>query len=241
MEPVDILAIAAHRDDVELTCGGTIVKSAAAGRRVAILDLTQGETGTRGDAETRAREASLAAEVLGVVARENLGLPDAGIVNTPETRLAVAGAIRRFRPRVVIAPAPPPFGRHPDHRVASELIRDACFLAGLQKVAPDLPRHRPYKVVHAIAYREDHVKPTFVVDVSAEFERKLQAIRCYASQFEGVTQAGEVYPNGEPLEEIVRHHAAHYGSLIRVRYGEPFYTFETMRVDDVAALEVSTF
>jgi bacillithiol biosynthesis deacetylase BshB1 len=241
MEPIDILAIAAHRDDVELTCGGTLVKAAALGRRVAIVDLTQGETGTRGDADTRAREASLAAEVLGVVARENLALPDAGIVNTPDTRLAVARAIRRFRPRVVIAPAPPPFGRHPDHRVASELIRDACFLAGLQKVAPELPRHRPYKVVHAIAYREDHVKPTFVVDVSAEFERKMQAIRCYASQFDGVTQAGEVYPNGEPLEDIVRHHAAHYGSLIRVQYGEPFYTFETMRVDDVAALEVSTF
>ena len=241
MDPVDILAIAAHRDDIELTCGGTIVKAVGMGRRVAILDLTQGETGTRGDAEIRAREASHAAEVLGVVARENLGLPDAGIVNTPETRLDVARAMRRFRPRVVIAPAPPPFGRHPDHRVASELIRDACFVAGLQKLAPELPRHRPYKVVHAIAYREDHVKPTFVVDVSDEFETKLRAIRCYESQFSGVTQAGEVYPNGEPLEDIVRHHAAHYGSLIRVRYGEPFYTFETMRVDDVAALEVSTF
>ena len=241
MEPVDILAIAAHRDDIELTCGGTIVKSVRLGRRVAILDLTQGETGTRGDADIRAREASHAAEILGVVARENLGLPDAGITNTPETRLDVARAIRRFRPRIVIAPAPPPFGRHPDHRLASELIRDACFVAGLQKLAPELPRHRPYKVVHAIAYREDHVKPTFVVDVSDEFETKLDAIRCYASQFEGVTQAGEVYPNGEPLEDIVRHHAAHYGSLIRVRYGEPFHTFETMRVDDVAALEVSTF
>ena len=241
MTPVDILAIAAHRDDVELTCGGTLVKAVTQGRRVAILDLTEGELGTRGSREVRADEASQAAAVLGVDARESLGLPDGGVVNSPETRERLARVIRRFAPRVVIAPAPPPFGRHPDHRVSSELIRDACFVAGLGKVAPEVPKHRPHKVVHAIAYREDHVKPTFVVDISDEFERKLEAIRCFRSQFEGLTQAGEVYPNGEPLEDIVRHQAAHYGSLIRTRYGEPFFTFETMRVDDVVALEVSTF
>lgn len=241
MATVDILAIAAHRDDVELTCGGTLVKAAALGRRTAILDLTAGETGTRGSAELRAQEAAAAAAVLGVTARENLGLPDAAIVNTPETRERLARVIRRFQPRVVIAPAPPPSGRHPDHRAASQLIRDACFIAGLAKVAPDVPRHRPHKVIHAIAYREDHQKPTFVVDVSAEFETKMAAIRCYGSQFDDTIQAGEVYPNGEPLYDIVRHHSAHYGSLIRCRYGEPFYTFETMRVDDVAALEVATF
>jgi N-acetylglucosamine malate deacetylase 1 len=153
----------------------------------------------------------------------------------------LARVIRRFQPRIVIAPAPPPSGRHPDHRAASQLIRDACFIAGLAKVAPDVPKHRPHKVIHAIAYREDQIKPTFVVDVSAEFETKMAAIRCYASQFDDTIQAGEVYPNGEPLYDIVRHQAAHYGSLIRVRYGEPFFTFETMRVDDVAALEVTTF
>jgi len=238
---VDILAIAAHRDDVELTCGGTLVKSVGLGRRVAILDLTAGETGTRGSAELRAEEAARAAEVLGVSARENLGLPDAGITNTPETRERLARVIRRFAPRIVIAPAPPPAGRHPDHREASQLIRDACFVAGLAKVAPDVPKHRPLKVIHSLAYREDAIKPTFVVDVTAEFERKMAAIRCYASQFDGVIQAGEVYPNGEPLYDIVRHQAAHYGALIRSRYGEPFFTFETMRVDDVAALEVATF
>jgi bacillithiol biosynthesis deacetylase BshB1 len=137
MTPVDILAIAAHRDDVELTCGGTLIKAAALGRRTAILDLTQGETGTRGSAELRAAEASRAAEVLGVAARENLGLPDAGIVNTPATRAALAVAIRRFAPRVVIAPAQ--VGRHPDHRVTAELVRDACFVAGLGKVEPSEP------------------------------------------------------------------------------------------------------
>jgi LmbE family N-acetylglucosaminyl deacetylase len=120
-------------------------------------------------------------------------------------------------------------------------VRDACFIAGLEKIAPWMPKHRPRKVVHCLTYREDFTKPTFVVDISAEFERKLQAIRAYASQFEGVTQAGEVYPNGEPLLEVVRHQAAHYGSLIRVQYGEPFYTAETMRVDDITQLEVSTF
>jgi bacillithiol biosynthesis deacetylase BshB1 len=236
---VDILAIAAHRDDVELTCGGTLLAAAARGRRTAIVDLTAGEAGTRGSADLRAREAERAAEILGVSARENLGLPDARLVNTPETRAKVAVVIRRFRPRVVIAPAA--HGRHPDHRVAAELIRDASFVAGLAKVEPSVPAHRPFKVIHTLTYREDVVKPTFIVDISEVFDRKLEAIQCYASQFEGVKQAGEVYPNGDPLLDIVRHQAAHYGSQIRARYGEPFFTHETMRVEDVATLEVSTF
>ncbi|MEX2182689.1 MAG: PIG-L family deacetylase [Gemmatimonadaceae bacterium] len=166
-------------------------------------------------------------------------MPDAAITNTPDTRRLLAQHIRELRPRVVIAPAPR--GRHPDHRVASQLIRDACFLSGLAKLDAASAPHRPLKVLHAIAYREDYVKPTFVVDISAEFEAKLAAIKCYASQFDDATWAGEVYPNGEPLYDLVRHHAAHYGSLIRSRYGEPFFTFETMRADDVLALEVSTF
>ncbi|HEX6536388.1 MAG TPA: bacillithiol biosynthesis deacetylase BshB1 [Gemmatimonadaceae bacterium] len=239
MTTVDVLAIAAHRDDVELTCGGTLLRAVAQGHTTAIIDLSQGETGTRGSAQIRAEEASRAAEILGVMARINLGLPDAGIVNTPDTRAALAREIRRFAPTIVIAPAPN--GRHPDHRVAAELVRDACFVAGLAKVEPSVPKHRPRKVVHCLTYREDTVKPTFVVDISDVFERKLEAIRAYASQFEGVTQAGEVYPTGEPLADVVRHQAAHYGSLIRVRYGEPFYTAETMRVDDITTLEVSTF
>jgi LmbE family N-acetylglucosaminyl deacetylase len=114
-------------------------------------------------------------------------------------------------------------------------------VAGLAKVEPSVPKHRPHKVIHCLSFREDYIKPTFVVDISTVFEQKLEAVRAYASQFEGVTQAGEVYPNGDPLLDMVRHHAAHCGSLVRVRYGEPFFTTETMRVDDVAALEVSTF
>ncbi len=236
---VDILAIAAHRDDVELTCGGTLIKAARQGHRTGILDLTAGEMGTRGSAELRASEASHAAEVLGVAARENLGLPDAGIVNDPATRELLARAIRRFQPRVVIAPARE--GRHPDHRAAAQLVRDACFVAGLAKVAPDVPKHRPLKILHALAYRQDFVRPSFVVDISEEFETKLQAVRCYDSQFAGTIQAGEVYPNGEPLYDVVCHYAAYYGALIRTRYGEPFLTTEVVRVDDVMALEVATF
>lgn len=239
MTSIDVLAIAAHRDDVELTCGGTLLKALEFGKSTAIIDLTQGETGTRGSAELRAEEASRAAEILGVTARINMGFPDAGVVNTPETRAELAVAIRRFAPRVVIAPSPN--GRHPDHRITAELVRDACFVAGLRKIEPSVAPHRPLKVIHCITFREDHVKPTFVVDISSVFERKMEAVRAYTSQFEGATQAGEVYPNGESLFDIVRHQAAHYGTLIRTRYGEPFYTAETMRVDDIASLQVSTF
>jgi len=150
----------------------------------------------------------------------------------------VVEQIRYFKPRVVILPYP--VGRHPDHRVASELARDACFLAGLAKYdAPGVP-HRPHKVLYALAYREDPVKPTFVVDISAQMERKMAAIRCYASQFDGAKNAGEIFPTGQDLYSLVEVQNAHYGSLIRTRYGEPFFTQETMRVDDVVALEVQS-
>ena len=239
MPPVDLLCIAPHRDDAELTCGGTLIKAVDDGYRVGVLDLTEGEMGTRGSADLRAQEAEAAAEVMGLAIRENLRLPDAGIENTRASREALVAMIRRLQPRVVIAPALR--GRHPDHRLAAELVRDACFLAGIGRYVPDVPKHRPLKLLHTITYREDAVTPTFVVDISAQFERKLAAIRCYASQFDGLTQAGEVYPNGEPLLDIVTHQAAHYGSRIRCRYGEPFHTDETMRVTDVLALDVSTF
>jgi len=238
-EPIDLLAIAAHRDDVELTCGGTLAKAARAGHRTGILDLTRGEMGTRGTAEIRAAEAAAAARVLGVSVRENLELPDAAIVNDPATREKLVRALRRLRPTIVIAPALE--GRHPDHRASAQLVRDACFLSGLAKLAPELPKHRPRKILHCLSFRQDFMRPTFVVDIAEVFEQKMQAVSCYRSQFEGLTQAGEVYPNGEPLEDVVRHYCAHYGTLIRKPYGEPFYTTEVMAVDDVLSLEVSTF
>ena len=239
MTTVDLLAIAAHRDDVELTCGGTLIKAARQGYKTAVIDCTQGEMGTRGSADTRSAEASRAAEIMGLQARENLGLPDAGLVNDVATREVIARAIRRFKPKVVIAPARE--GRHPDHHITAQLVRDACFVAGLAKLAPEVPKHRPKKLIHCVSFREDFGKPTFVVDISDVFEEKMKAIKCFDSQFSGATQAGEVLPNGESLYDIVRHQSAHYGSLIRCRYGEPFYTTETMRVDDVVALEVSSF
>ncbi len=239
MQTVDILAIAAHRDDVELTCAGALIKAASLGRKTAVIDLTAGELGTRGSAQLRGEEASNAASVMGLSARENLGLPDGGVLNTPETRALLAESIRRFKPQVVIAPSMT--GKHPDHTVSAQLIRDACFVAGLKKVAPDVPVHRPRKIIHCLAYREDGIKPTFVVDISDVFEKKLEAVKCYSSQFDEAIQAGEVFPNGDPLYDIIRHQAAHYGSLIRTKYGEPFFTTETMRVDDISSLEVATF
>jgi bacillithiol biosynthesis deacetylase BshB1 len=235
---VDLLAIFPHPDDAELGCGGTLAKVAASGHRVGIVDLARGEMASRGTVELRAAESQRAAHILGVSVRENVGLPDAGLRNDPATRECLALVIRRLKPRVVIAPALE--GRHPDHRVAAQLVRDACFVAGLAKVAPDVPKHRPLKILHSMTHRQDFIRPTFIVDVSAEFELKLESIRCYESQIEGLTQAGEVYPNGEPLEAIIQHHAAYYGALIRKRYGEPFFTTEMMEVDDVMSLEVST-
>jgi N-acetylglucosamine malate deacetylase 1 len=240
MSDLALLAIAAHRDDVELTCGGTLARAAAMRQRTAIIDLTRGEMGTRGSAALREQEAARAAAILGVAERVNLGFPDAGIFNTNETRAALVREIRRLKPVAVLAPSLG--GRHPDHRITGELVRDACFLSGLAKYAPsEGGAHRPRKVIHCVSYREDHRKPTFVVDVSDVFEKKMDAIRAYASQFDGAVQAGEVFPNTDSLFDIIRHHSAHYGSLIRARYGEPFFTVETMRVDDVAALPVSTF
>jgi N-acetylglucosamine malate deacetylase 1 len=236
--PVDILAIAAHRDDVELTCAGTLLKAMDAGHRAAILDLTGGEGGTRGSAELRAEEAARAAKILGVAERRNAGLPDAHLQNSDEARRIVVEQIRRFAPRVVILPFP--VGRHPDHRIASEIGRDACYLAGLSKYdAPGAP-HRPFKLLYALSYREDPLKPTFVVDISAQFERKLASIRCYASQFDGAKAAGEIFPTGQDLYALVEVQNAHYGSLIRTRYGEPFFTHETMVVDDVVTLGVQS-
>ncbi|HLB36073.1 MAG TPA: bacillithiol biosynthesis deacetylase BshB1 [Gemmatimonadales bacterium] len=236
MTTVDLLAIAAHRDDVELTCAGTLIKMARAGYRTGIVDLTGGETGTRGDAATRGKEAEAAARVMGVAERVNAGLPDAHLHNTDETRRMVVELIRRFAPRVVILPFP--VGRHPDHRLASELGRDACYLAGLAKYDAPGKAHRPEKILYPLAYREDPVKPTFVVDISAEFETKLLAIKCYASQFDGAEAAGEIHPTGLALYDLIRVQNAHYGSLIRAAYGEPFMTQETVRVDDVVTMGV---
>jgi bacillithiol biosynthesis deacetylase BshB1 len=238
MNRVDILAIAAHRDDVELTCAGALIRAADQGHRTGILDLTAGESGTRGSAVQRGEEAERAAAIMGVSERRNAGLPDAHLASSEANRRVLIEHIRHFAPRVVILPFP--VGRHPDHRIASELARDACFLAGLARYdAPGEP-HRPHKLLYALAYREDPVKPTFVVNISEQFDRKLAAVRCYGSQFDGARAAGEIFPTGQDLYSLVETQNAHYGSLIRCRYGEPYFTHETMRVDDVVALPVES-
>jgi bacillithiol biosynthesis deacetylase BshB1 len=235
-DPVDIVAVGAHPDDVELTCGGTLAKAARAGYRTAILDLTRGEMGTRGSSEIRAEEAAAAASVLGVAERLNAGLPDAGIHNSNDTRQVIVSLLRRLQPRVVILPFP--VGRHPDHRVASELCRDACFLSKLAKYPAEGEVHTVEKILYTMAYREDPVKPSFVVDISEDFETKLKAVACHESQFKGAISAGELYPTGQDLFALIRTQNQHYGSLIRTSYGEPFLTHETTRIDDIVTMGV---
>jgi bacillithiol biosynthesis deacetylase BshB1 len=233
--PVDVLAIGPHPDDAELLCGGTLARCADQGYRTGILDLTRGETATRGTPERRAAEAATASEILGVSVRLNAELPDAGITNDRESREHLVGFLRQLTPRVVILPFLR--GRHPDHRLAAELCRDACFLSGLAKYGSGSP-HRPHKLLYAMAFREDAVKPTFVVDITEQFGRKMEAIRSFSSQFQGVQQAGEAFPTGQSLYDLVEVQSRHYGSLIRRAYGEPFFTDETVEIEDVAGMRV---
>ncbi len=257
-EPVDVLAVAAHRDDAELVCGGTLVRAVDEGKRAGILDLTAGERGSRGSADLRREEAMRAARIMGLSVRLNAGLPDAGITNDVESRRRVASLIRACRPRVVILHWRR--GRHPDHRRASELGRDACYLAGLRKYGgpedgggdPETGSedaetgsagpepHRPHKILYSLAFREDPVKPTFVVDVTDQFDRKMEAVRAYGSQFDRVQSGGEVRPSGRSFYDRVETACRQYGSLIRRPYGEPFYTEETMAAGDVTELPVSS-
>ncbi|MFC1537466.1 bacillithiol biosynthesis deacetylase BshB1, partial [Gemmatimonadota bacterium] len=230
MEKLDVLAVAAHPDDAELTCGGTLIKMVDAGYRVGVLDLTAGETGTRGSAELRNQEAEEAARIMGLAVRENLGLPDAGLEDNQANRLEIALAIRRLGPKVLILPNEQ--SRHPDHALTVRMAHAAAFLAGLGKIEGPGIVARPEKIIYCLAFIEHGPKPSFVVDVTGQFERKQQAIACYRGQFEGKVEGGELFPNTQPLTELVETHCLHYGSLIRTKYGEPFYVRETLAVDD---------
>lgn len=237
---LDVLAIFAHPDDAELLCGGSLIRSADLGERVGILDLTRGELGSRGTPEIRAEEAAQAARIMGVQTRENAGLPDGEIVDGPSTRRQVASRIRGLRPRVVVTHWIR--SRHPDHRAAAELVYSACFMAGLKNFEAEGAAWRPAKIVHATAFREDAPRPTFVLDVTGQMDRKLEAVECFASQFAGNAAAGEVLPGGErPLVDQIRAQCAHYGSLIRAEYGEPFWTRETLEMPSLGTLPVSSF
>ncbi len=239
-ETLDLLAVMAHPDDAELLCGGTLVKTAALGKRVGVLDLTTGEMGSSGSGDIRRSEATEAAKVMGIADRRCAGLPDAGLENDHASRLVVAGFLRELRPRVVITHWK--VGRHRDHRIACELVRDACYLSGLRRLEVEGRPFRPRKVVYATAFREDADPPDLVVNVTAHIDTKLEALGCYTSQFEGISGIGEVFPAGNrPIFEQIRAKLAHYGSLIREEYGEPFRVDEPFSVEDLSALEVSTY
>ncbi|MGH7501887.1 MAG: bacillithiol biosynthesis deacetylase BshB1 [Longimicrobiales bacterium] len=235
----DLVAIMAHPDDAELLCAGTLLRARDQGYETAIIDLTGGELGTAGSAALRHEEAQAASRIMRLSARLNAGLPDGALENSPAARLAVASLIRTLQPKAVILHWPD--GRHPDHRVASQLSYDACFVAGLSRAPIEGTAHRPAKIVYALAYREDAVKPTFVVDITAQMDRKIETIFAYGSQFEEKTAMGEIFGGGErPLREQIYAHHAHYGSLIRRPYGEPFWMRETVAVDDLVGMAVNS-
>ena len=229
---IDVLAIAAHRDDVEQTCGGTLLVQHALGSRTGILDLTQGEGGTRGTAHERAAEATEAARILRVAHREALDLPDSNVQNTLENRLKIAAVLRRLRPRVVILPYWQ--GRHPDHYTTATLGYEACFAAGLSSL--DLPLahgapHRPFKILYASLYAD--VRPTFVVDITEHIEARQQALLAYRSQYGAQSSGASLFVPEEDIRERMFATARHYGLLAGVRYAEPFVQKEVGLAHDL--------
>ncbi len=242
MEACEILAIAAHRDDVEQTCGGTLLRARAQGKRTAILDLTAGEAGTRGSAEERAAEAQAAAAILGVSHREALDLPDGAVTNTYENRLKIVRVIRSLQPRVAILPYWT--ARHPDHSTCSVLGYEACFLAGLRKLVTldDAGReqapHRPFKIVYASLYAD--VRPSFVVDITPYIEQRHRSLMAYGSQYGNQPTGAGLFVPEEEIRERTFAEARHYGLLGGVRYGEPFVQKEVGLVDDLLALPVQS-
>lgn len=234
---LDLLSITAHPDDTELTCGGTIIKAVQAGYKVGLLDLTAGESGTRGSSGLRARESARAARVMGIVYRENLGLPDAALEHRREYKLQIAARLRALRPRTVILPYWA--GRHPDHYTAGQIGYEACFLAGLAKAPIEGTPFRPYKIIYATMYVPS-VVPTFVVDITRQFEKKLKAILAYSSQFSAKEDQQNLFPSQFDLRERVGSLARHFGLMIGVRYGEPFVTREVTAVEDVMTMPVKS-
>jgi bacillithiol biosynthesis deacetylase BshB1 len=231
---VDLLAIAAHPDDVEQTCGGTLLRMAEAGYRTGIIDLTAGDMGTRGSPEIRVAESAEAAKILRVTHRENLHFPDARLENTLPARMSLALRIRELRPRTVILPYWE--GRHPDHYRTAEIGYEACFLAGLRKIDAATEPHRPYKIVYSSLYA--NVQPSFVVDISSQFERRMESLLTYRSQYGEATDGATIFPNQTEIADRLASTARFFGNLINVRYGEPYVVKEVLRVDDVLNMSV---
>jgi bacillithiol biosynthesis deacetylase BshB1 len=238
---LDLLAIAAHPDDVELTCGGTLLKMAQRGYKTGILDLTAGEMGTRGTPETRAKEAAKAAKLLSVKWRGTLGVPDSDVQPSRQHKLRLAAVIRELRPKTVILPYWE--ARHPDHYHASTLGYEGCFLAGLKQLRLEGEAFRPFKILYSTSFAE--VCPTFVVDITDQYDQRRKAILAFGSQFRA--QKGEsaklhkkvqVFLAIDRLEDQMNLLARRYGEMIGVKYGEPFFQKELMKVDDVVKMEV---
>ena len=232
---LDVLAVSPHPDDVELHCGGLMIRFADLGYATGIVDMSQGEKGTRGTVDVRKGEAAAAAEVLGLAARLNLELPDARIGTGDTHRDALIGAIRRFRPEMLLVPHE--VARHPDHEATSRLAREAAFLAGLEKIESDHPAFRPRKVVFYLThhrYREP--RPSFIVDISSAFDRKIEAVKAHRSQFHDPdsTEPETFISRPEFLEEVEAQ-SRYYGSLIGARHGEPFVVREYLSIDDPLA------
>jgi N-acetylglucosamine malate deacetylase 1 len=232
----DVLAIAAHRDDVEQTCGGTLLRMAARGLRTAILDLTRGEAGSRGTAQDRAREAEEAARLLGVSWREALDLPDGAIENTLENRRKIVRVLREVRPRVVILPYWQ--ARHPDHAIVATLGYEACFLSGLAKIETGTQPFRPFKIVYASLYAD--VRPSFVVDITPFIEQRHAALMAYKSQYVNQAAGSALFVPEEEIRERTYAEARHYGLLAGVKYGEPFVQKEVGLVDDLTLVPVQS-
>jgi bacillithiol biosynthesis deacetylase BshB1 len=235
---LDVLAIGAHPDDIELSCGGTVLTLSERGRKVGILDLTHGELGTRGTGEIRAKEAARAAEILGVVARENAGIPDGNIENTPENRLRVIRTIRKYRPEILLIPHP--VDRHPDHANAHVLAREAWFFSGLARIASDIngkaqEPYRPRAYFHFMQWFE--FEPSFIVDVSAVYEKRMQAVRAFRSQFhDPESTERETILSTPEFMEMVRTRLEYYGDRIGKKYGEPFFSPAPLCVSDILAV-----
>jgi bacillithiol biosynthesis deacetylase BshB1 len=239
MTDFDIAGICAHPDDAEIVMGGTLAAEASRGRRVALVDLTRGEMGSRGTPETRAAEAREAAGILGVAHRETLGLPDGRLTPGTHEKDELVGVLRRLRPRVVLLQHWEQ--RHPDHAAASRIVYQASFLAGLKSYRPELGQpFRPGKLCYALSTTEvGDVKPSFVVDITAVWPTKLRAIQAFRSQF--TPAPSEVPLPFDGWQQAIEVAARRQGQRIGVEFGEGFVLREPMRVDDVAGLPVLSF
>ena len=237
---LDILAFGVHPDDVELSCGGALIAEKERGKKVGIVDLTKGELGTRGTAVTRKREASEAARIMGMDVRENLSMADGFFKNDKEHQLRVIAAIRKYKPEVVFCNAPD--DRHPDHGRSSKLVYDASFLSGLVKIGTKEKNKtqeawRPKYLFHYIQDR--YIKPNFVIDITAVFEKKIEAVRAYKTQFyDPRSKEPETYISSPEFLESIIYRAKMMGKMIGVKYGEGFVADKMIGIKGIDSLVI---